>query len=69
MFIGFIILGSIGGAFGALVALLLGASPMLIALSYSLTGTLSALILSLIFVIASEGRTHQNGRTIAKQSY
>lgn len=69
MLIGFIILGSIGGAIGALAALLLGASPLLVVLSYSLTGTLSALIVSLIFVIASEGRPQQNGRAIVKQSY
>ncbi len=59
MFIGFVILGSVGGAVAAAVALLLGASLMLVALSYSLTGLLSVLGASTIYVIVSGGLRHQ----------
>lgn len=69
MLIGFVILGSTGGAIGALGALLLDASLMLVALSYSLTGTLTVLAASTVFVILSGRRCQQDDHTLAKHGY
>ncbi len=65
MLIGFVILGSVGGAIGALVAQLLGASLIFIVLSYSLTGMLTILGTAVIYVIASGGLRHH----LAKHNY
>lgn len=69
MVIGFVILGAVGGAIGALVALLLDSSPLLVALTYSVTGSLTALIASLVYVVASGRRRRQDKRRLVKPNY
>lgn len=69
MLFGFIFLGVIGGAAGALITLLVDGSLMLAALSYSLTGMLTALIASLSFVIVSDGQRHNSDIALVNQNH
>ncbi|MDU9003156.1 hypothetical protein [Sedimentitalea todarodis] len=52
-----------------MATLLFDGSLALAAVNYSLTGSFTALIASLIFVIASGARRHQGDRALVKQIY